>query len=105
MKQLWMLLPSTMALRTKTYLNCHSVINCLMDVLNALIPDVRVRAIQRNRTLCFGTKPRASSEDPRSIHLVRLACCSRDLNLASRERSQTPLAELHQINMRIQQWL
>jgi hypothetical protein len=102
-KQLWMLLLSILALHTETY-NCHSVINCLMDVLNAPIPDVRVQAIQSNRTLCFGTKPRASPEDPRPMHLLRLAGRSRLLNLAGREPSLPPLAEPHQINIRIHQW-
>jgi hypothetical protein len=99
-----MLLSSILALRTETYLlNCHSVINCLMDVLNALTPDVHAQAIQSNRTLYFGTKPRASPEDPRPRHLVRLASRSRALNQVNRERSPLPLAELHQINVRIHQ--
>lgn len=102
-RQLWMLLPSILALYTETY-NCHSVINCLMDALNAPIPDVRVQAIQSNRTLYFGTKPKASPEDLRPMHLLRLARRSRPLNLAGRERSLPPLAELHQINIRIHQW-
>jgi hypothetical protein len=74
-----------------------------MDVLNAPIPDVRVQAIQSNRTLCFGTKPRASPEDPRPMHLLHLAGRPRPLNLAGQERSLPPLAELHQINIRIHQ--